>query len=79
MLTYRQNRTGEMAAAYLGHCRVGYLVLSGDWLWNTNLLRPEGGVAHGRCASREGAEQEITAAVTAWLDAAAATVSHEKE
>lgn len=80
MLTWRSNRDGTLAAAYLGLCRVGYLAASrGEWLWHTSLVRPEGGCYMGRAPARELAVESISAAVAAWVAAAGLSVTEPEK
>lgn len=64
-LTFRESRDGATSAAYLGACRVGYVLASG--LWWTNLLRPEGGCWTGRAPSPEAAREALAGAVGEWV------------
>jgi hypothetical protein len=49
ILTYKQNRTGTVQAAYCSTVRVGYVDKSneGRWLWSLNTIQPKGGRATG--------------------------------
>ncbi len=71
MFTWRKNRDGTLAAAYLGACRVGYAARgTADWYWWTSLLRPEGGAYLGRSPDLPAAQEALTMAVRDWVTAA---------
>lgn len=73
MLTFKPSRTGDLVAAYLGACRVGYAQRgspSRGWTWNLSLVRPEGGLYMGREPDLEGAQRALEACAGAWVEAA---------
>lgn len=73
LLTFRPSRSGELVAAYLGACRVGYAQRGSrqqGWVWNLSLVRPEGGLYMGREPELEGAQRALEACAGAWVGAA---------
>lgn len=72
MITYRPNRTGTLQAAYLGTVRVGYVEerASGQWIWQTIFVRPEGGGYNGKEDDETTAKACLERAVRHWMDCA---------
>lgn len=67
-LSWRSNRAGDLQAAYLGGCRVGYVAEGGGgWLWHLTLLRPEGGAYMGRAEDLGTARAALAGAVGEWM------------
>jgi hypothetical protein len=80
-LTLRWSRSGDLAAAYLGGCRVGYVqrraprfeAQGRGWMWWSDLTRPQGGCDSGVCASSDDAASRLTESVERWTTAAGLT------
>lgn len=71
ILTYRPNKTNTIYAAYLGSVRVGYVERRpNSWLYQTSLLRPEGGSYSGRVDSEIEARDELVKCVLHWIQCA---------
>ena len=71
-VTFRDSRSGRVAAAYSGQCRIGYLDQRADdtWRWSLAVLSPEGSSPSGVCSARATAELALSTAFDAWLRAA---------
>lgn len=69
VLQYRSNRANTLHAAYLGSVRVGYVETRpfGRVLWQTILVRPEGGCYCGKEDDLESAKEALSRAVHHWL------------